>query len=40
MLLYNEWVKPGDQREIKRYMETNENENTKVQNLGMKQKQS
>jgi len=33
MLLKNEWVNQEIKEEIKKYMETNENENTTVQNL-------
>ena len=33
MLLNNEWVNQEIKEEIKNYMETNENENTMVQNL-------
>ena len=33
MLLNNEWVKQKIKEEIKNYMETNENENTIVQDL-------
>jgi len=33
MLLNNEWVNQGIKEEIKKYMETNENENTTVQNV-------
>ena len=33
MLLNNEWVINGIKEEIKRYLETNENENTMTQNL-------
>ena len=33
MLLNNEWIKQEIKEEIKKYMETNENENTTVQNL-------
>ena len=33
MLFYNEWVNNKIQEEIKRYLETNENENTTIQNL-------
>ena len=33
MLLNNEWVNNEIKEEIKRYLETNENEVTKVQNL-------
>ena len=38
MLLNNQWVNQ-ENKEIKNYMETNENENTMVQNLGMQQNQ-
>ena len=33
MLLNNEWVNQEIKEEIKKYMETNKNENTMVQNL-------
>ena len=33
MLLNNEWVNNKIKEEIKRYIETNENENTTIQNL-------
>ena len=33
MLLNNEWVKNEIREEIKNFLETNENENTTVQNL-------
>ena len=33
MLLNNEWVKNNIKEEIKRYLETNENEDTTMQNL-------
>ena len=33
MLLKNEWVNQEIREEIKEYMETNENENSTVQNL-------
>ena len=33
MLLNNEWVNNEIESEISRYLETNENENTKIQNL-------
>ena len=33
MLLNNEWVNSEIKVEIKRYLETNENENTTIQNL-------
>ena len=33
MLLNNEWGKNEIQEEIKRYLETNENENTTIRNL-------
>ena len=33
MLLNNEWVKNGVREEIKKFLETNENELTTVQNL-------
>ena len=33
MLLNNEWVKIGIREEIKKFMETNENEPTAIQNL-------
>ena len=33
MLLNNEWVNQEIKEEIKKYMETNENENAMVQNL-------
>ena len=33
MLLNNEWVKNEVEEEIKRYLETNENEDTTIQNL-------
>ena len=33
ILLNNEWVNQESQEEIKKYMETNKNENTTVQNL-------
>ena len=33
MLLNNEWVKNKIKEEIKRYLETNENEDTTIQNL-------
>ena len=33
MLLNNEWVNNEIKEEIKRYLETNENENTTIQNL-------
>jgi len=34
----NEWVNQEIKEEIKKYMETNENENTTVQITGMQQK--
>ena len=33
MLLKNQWVKEEIKREIKKYLETNDNENTTIQNL-------
>ena len=33
MLLNNEWVNNNIKEEIKRYLETNENEDTTIQNL-------
>ena len=33
MLLNNEWVNNKIKEEIKRYLETNENEDTTIQNL-------
>ena len=33
MLLNNEWINQEIKEEIRKYMETNENENTMVQNL-------
>ena len=33
MLLNNEWVKNGIREEIKKFLETNENELTRIQNL-------
>ena len=33
MLLNNEWVHNGIMEEIKKYLETNENENTATKNL-------
>ena len=33
MLLNNEWIKNKIKEEIKRYLETNENENTTIKNL-------
>ena len=33
MFLKNEWVNNGTKEEIKRYLQTNENEDTKIQNL-------
>ena len=33
MLLNNEWVNNEIKEEIKKYLETNENENTTIQNL-------
>ena len=33
MLLNNEWVNHNIKEEIKKYLETNENENTTTQNL-------
>ena len=33
MLINNEWVKNEIKEEIKKFMETNENEHTTVQNL-------
>ena len=33
MLLKNEWVNKGIKEDIKRYFETNENKDTKIQNL-------
>ena len=33
MLLNNEWVNKKTKEEIKRYLETNENEDTAIQNL-------
>ena len=33
MLLNNEWVNHETKSEVKRYLETNENENTTIQNL-------
>ena len=34
MLLNNKWVKNGVKEEIKKFLETNENELTTIQNLG------
>ena len=34
MLLNNEWVKNEIREEIKKFLETNENELTTIQNLG------
>ena len=39
-LLKNEWVNQAIREEIKKYMETNENENTTIQHFGMQQRQS
>ena len=33
MLLKNQWVKEEIKREVKKYLETNDNENTTFQNL-------
>ena len=33
MLLYNEWINNEIKEEIKRYLKTNENEDTTIQNL-------
>ena len=33
MLLKNQWVSEEIKREIKKYLETNDNENTTIQNL-------
>ena len=33
MLLHNQWITEEIKEEIKKYLETNENENTKVQSL-------
>ena len=40
MLLNNEWVNNKVKEEIKRYLETNENEDTTIQNLWNNGKQS
>ena len=39
MLLKNQEITEKIKEEIKKYLETNDNENTATQNLGMKQKQ-
>ena len=39
MLLKNQEITEKIKEEIKKYLETNDNENTTTQNLGMKQKQ-
>ena len=33
MLLYNQWTTEEIKEEIKKYLETNDNENTMIQNL-------
>ena len=33
MLLKNQWVNEKIKREVKKYLETNDNENTTIQNL-------
>ena len=33
MVLNNQWVNEDTKEEIKKYLETNENENTSIQNL-------
>ena len=38
-LLNNQWVKEEITREIRKYLETNENENTTYQTYGTQQKQ-
>ena len=40
MLLINEWVNNEIKEEIKRYLETNENEDTTIQNCGTLAKKS
>ena len=40
MWLNNEWVNNEIEEEVKRYLETNENENTTTQMYGTQQKQS
>ena len=39
MLLNNQWVTEEIKEEIKKYLETNENENTVIQNHRMQQQQ-
>ena len=39
MLLKNQWVNEEIDREIKKYLETNDNENKTIQIYGMLQKQ-
>ena len=39
MLLKNQWVKEEIKKEIKKYPDTNDNEDTTFQNLWMLQKQ-
>ena len=38
MLLKNQWVNEEIKKEIKKYLETNVNENTPYKNYGMQQK--
>ena len=40
MLLNNEWVKNEIKEEIKKFLETNENEHTQYKTYGTKQRQS
>ena len=39
MLLKNQWITEEIKEEIKKYLETNENESTMIQTYGMQQKQ-
>ena len=39
MLLNNRWITKEIKKEIKKYLETNEHENTVIQTLWMQQKQ-
>ena len=38
MLLNNQWISEGIKEEIKKYLETNDNESTIIQNYGMQHK--
>ena len=39
MLLNNHWITGEIKKEIKKYLEANNNKDTTIQNLGMQQKQ-